>query len=624
MKKQLLTITAIGAMSSVFAQLPVSTSPQNKKAVIEEFTGVHCGYCPDGHLRATNIYNADPNNVVLINIHSGGYATVNTGEPDFKTTAGNAIDPMTGMNIKGYPAGDVNRMNFGTINAAYSQQTVSPFGMAQSRGTWTTTVPMVKSQSAYCNVALQGTIDAVTRVLTVQVAVYYTANSPVGTNSLNVVLLESKIPGPQSNYGTPTLYNVANYNPDGSYNHNHVLRATLTGNFGIPVSPTTAGSTYTTTLTYTIPATYGAAGKTTQALLGRMEIAAFVTQTNTLTINAAHGPVVLNNFANTLDIASTNVTTTDGAVTADASVCTGPLGGIGFKFVNNGSTPVTQAVFSYNVNGGTPMTYTWTGSVNPMDASKTITLSPIAFTPIASNSLNITVLSVNGSPDQNPTNNTWTKIVPYAVTANTLAMQMDFTQDQWGSEVGWKVIDEVTSVPVTGANITAGTYADLGASGTQLHTHTFTVSANTCYKLVVTDAYGDGVNAGYGVGGYSLKSGVTPILTSNGQYGTGETKMFKSANVTGISAPQLYIDGVSVFPNPASNSANVSIDMSQNENVNMVITNALGQVVYNEAMSLDAGSNQIKLNTENWAGGLYSINLTTAKGTVNHKLTISK
>ncbi|MGZ3930262.1 MAG: hypothetical protein ACXVP0_02600, partial [Bacteroidia bacterium] len=70
MKKQLLSLAAIGALSgSAFAQLPVSTAPQNKKAVLEEFTGVYCGYCPDGHQIATGLKNADPTNVVLINVH---------------------------------------------------------------------------------------------------------------------------------------------------------------------------------------------------------------------------------------------------------------------------------------------------------------------------------------------------------------------------------------------------------------------------------------------------------------------------------------------------------------------------------------------------------------------------
>lgn len=608
----------------MFAQLPVSTAPQNKKAVIEEFTGIHCGYCPDGHFRAQNIYAADPTNVVLINIHSGSFANAATGEPDFKTTPGNAIDPMSGMNILGYPAGAVNRTNFGNATTpTLSQQTVTPWGMAQSRGTWTTTVPNIKSQSAYCNVALQGTIDATTRVLTVQAQVYYTANSPVGTNSLNIVLLEDKIPGIQSNYGSPTLYYAANYNADGSYNHSHVLRNTLTGNFGVPVSPTTMGSTYSQTFTYTIPSTMGPVGKTSQVLLGRLKLAAFVTQTQSLTINAAHGPLTIVNIPNTLDAGTTDITTTDGAFSSDPYVCSGPLK-TNFKFTNYGSSTITQAVFSYNVNGGAPQTYTWTGNLLPLTMSQTMTFSPIAFTPLASNTLNVSVLTVNGSADMNAANNTVSKIILNAVTANTLAMQMDFTNDRYGSEVGWGVYDEVTSTPVAGAVVTAGTYPDLAANGTALHTHNFTVAANTCYKLVVTDSYGDGINAGYGAGNYSLKSGVTQIIYSNGQYGTGETKLFKSASVTGLTALALNISGLNMYPNPASNSTTISFDLNQNENINVVVMNTLGQVVHNESLAFNAGTHEVKLNTENWAAGVYNVNFTTSSASASKKLTITK
>ena len=58
---------------SILAQ--VNTSPQNKKVLLEEFTGIHCGYCPDGHLLAQNLHDAYPDDVFLINIHTGGYAS---------------------------------------------------------------------------------------------------------------------------------------------------------------------------------------------------------------------------------------------------------------------------------------------------------------------------------------------------------------------------------------------------------------------------------------------------------------------------------------------------------------------------------------------------------------------
>ena len=54
----------------LFAQSFVSTTAENKNVVLEEFTGIHCGYCPDGHVMAQNFSNANPGDVVVINLHT--------------------------------------------------------------------------------------------------------------------------------------------------------------------------------------------------------------------------------------------------------------------------------------------------------------------------------------------------------------------------------------------------------------------------------------------------------------------------------------------------------------------------------------------------------------------------
>lgn len=605
MKKQLLTIVAAGAVSSLFAQLPVSTSPQNKKAVIEEYTGIHCGYCPDGHKIANNIYTADPNNVIQVNIHAGGFASPSAGEPDFRTADGTSMNSTFG--ISAYPMGQINRTAYsGTVNL--------------SRGSWNAAATTIKSQSAYCNVALQGTVDAVTRVLTVQAQVYYTANSPVPTNYLTIMLLENNVPGPQSDYGN---YNPTNWNSDGTYKHNHFLRKTLTPTFGTPIATTTSGTTFSTTATYTVPVLFGAGSNTNTCMLGRLELVAFVNQANTgngqQIINGARGPLTISNIPNARDIAPQGLA-------ADAELCNGPLNNIKFSFTNNGSATVTAAVFSYNVNGGTPMTYTYTGSVAPLSLSAPISLPGIAVpSPLSSNTLNVNVVSVNGASDQNTANDAAMKTVALStVVANNINMQMDFLQDRWGSEIGWGVYDEATMIAVPGATIAAGTYANLSAAGTSLHTHTFTISSNKCYKLIVTDSYGDGVCCTDGNGNFDLKSGGTSMIYNNGQYGKGINKWYKSAISAGIGTANINIENVSVYPNPAVNAANINIELAQNENVAVTIVNNLGQVVYTEAMSLDAGSHTIKLNTENWAAGLYNINMSTSKGSATQKLTISK
>ena len=34
----------------------VSTTPENKNVVLEEFTGIYCGFCPDGHVIGQGIH----------------------------------------------------------------------------------------------------------------------------------------------------------------------------------------------------------------------------------------------------------------------------------------------------------------------------------------------------------------------------------------------------------------------------------------------------------------------------------------------------------------------------------------------------------------------------------------
>ena len=75
--KNFLTLLSLGlCTSAVMAQgIPVSQNASNRNALLEEFTGVNCGFCPDGHRIADEIVAANPGRVVAVNIHSGSYAS---------------------------------------------------------------------------------------------------------------------------------------------------------------------------------------------------------------------------------------------------------------------------------------------------------------------------------------------------------------------------------------------------------------------------------------------------------------------------------------------------------------------------------------------------------------------
>jgi hypothetical protein len=597
MKKILLSSLALALQATAFAQLPVSTAPSNKTVVLEEFTGIKCVYCPDGHKIANNIKSSNtPGKVILVNIHTGGYAAPSGTEPDFRTAEGNAIAAISTMGITGYPTGSMNRHVYqGTA-------------IAMSRGVWAQYATQTLGQSSYVNVALQGTLNVTTRVLTVNVEVYYTGASPVSTNNLTVMLLENDVVGPQTG---GTNFNPTQVNPDGTYNHQHMLRKVLnTSAMGETISPTTSGTLIQKQYTFTVPAQF----VNNAPQLGNLEIAAFVAESNTEIISGAYGPITLTGFAYTKDAQVQSVS-------SEATVCAGILNPK-TKIYNNGSSTITSATINYNVNGGTNSTYNYTGSIAPASTVE-ISLPAITFTPTTTNTLNVTIGNVNGSADQNTANNTLAKsnILLTTLAGQSSFMTMEFTQDQYGSECSWKLYNE------SGNNIIAedGPWADLSASGILLHSKSFTVLPNKCYRLDVKDTYGDGVNSGTGVGGYKLfAQGTTPLITSNGQFGKGESRWFKTASSLSVENI-IGLTELAVYPNPAKEVAKLNFSLEKASNLTIAVYDQLGQLVQVVSNSqFNAGVNQVEINTSSLNSGIYSIKIDAESGSLSQRISVIK
>lgn len=235
MKKQIVLALIFFTLLPSFlkAQEYVSTQPQNRNVIIEEFTGRNCQFCPDGHRIANLIMANNPGRVWAVNIHAGGFSPVTY--PNMNTTDGTTI--TSGFGIGGFPAGHVNR------------STANDLGRDQ----WESHTNTQLAQQAEVNVAGFVTLNHATRTAEITVEVYYTANSSQSTNYLTIMMLQDSILGSQSgNY----------YNPsqmlNGQYVHQHVLRDVVTSTWGDEISPTTAGTLITKNYTYQIPESIGA------------------------------------------------------------------------------------------------------------------------------------------------------------------------------------------------------------------------------------------------------------------------------------------------------------------------------------------------------------------------------
>ncbi len=98
------------------------------------------------------------------------------------------------------------------------------------------------------------------------------------------------------------------------------------------------------------------------------------------------------------------------------------------------------------------------------------------------------------------------------------------------------------------------------------------------------------------------------------------------ANATGIGGVGINekdrFANINVFPNPNSGIFNISIQTEQSTDINLNITNILGQSIYKEQLSEVSSLNK-EINLSNYEKGLYFVNLEGKNGKSNsHKIVI--
>lgn len=571
----------------------VSTTPANKNVVLEEYTGIHCVYCPDGHKRANALAAANPERVVLINIHQGSYATPNTGEPNYKTQWGDALANQTGL--QGYPSGTINRRVFsGTITAL-------------NRGDWATHATTIMNESSFVNVAAQAQIDATTRILTVTVEVYYTGDADTNTNYVNVALIQNNVIGPQTGAST---YNPAQVTPDGQYMHMHMLRHLITGQWGDPLVASgniSAETFFTRTYTYTLPTNIN----NVPLELGNLEIAAFVSKNNQ---NIYTGSLCEPTYTNLTPISGQIYSTT---VSPDFGCNETTTPSLVIK--NMGQDTITSMVIGYKSGTGAQQTYNYTGSVATFEKTAEIVLPQVNVVLGTSTPIELELKSINGIAQTGITStaNITKPILPDAVGKAKLRLYID----QYGSETSWNVKNSSGTIVAQG-----GPYTDASSSGTRLKEAEFNLSATGCYTFEIKDKYGDGINSGYGAGSYTIiDNDSTIIASSNGKYGSEEKKDIHLASLIGLSDVENNISSINVYPNPVKDIATLDITLSESSTATIQVVDLMGRTVIDlGTKSFKEGQSSIELDTTNLSNGMYFVKINSNNGVATKKITVNK
>lgn len=612
MKKHLLILSGFMLGGIAVAQnTPVSQTVQKRVALLEELTGVNCQYCPDGHKRANDIAAANPGKVVLVNIHAGSYAPT-SGANNFTTAAGNSIDDF--LNPTGYPAGAVQRYPHSSDMTR----------LATGRGNWAGQVATVIGQDSEVNVAMNASINAATRELSVTVELYYPTPMAATTHYLNVGILQDNIESAQVNMSL----NPAQVLPNGKYNNLHMFRGFINndGTWGDAIDASTAG-VITKTFTYTLPATIAAP----TVDLGNLKIFAFVHKghnavTTSQVLSAAEvTPTYTNVPAAT---ASLNAISNEFNVECDVNGSITPI-----VRVKNTGGAISSLGFSYSVNGGTASTYTYNTPIVAFGTAD-VTLPAINFPVAGTNNVQVTLTSVNGGAGTIGATPTLSKTISSAAditAANGPTITLNINTDNYPGETTWELLNESNTVVASGGPYIGASGGNAGgADALKKKSHTITLPDDGCYSVKLMDGYGDGLS--YGVNpnggmGFTVDyngSTVYSMLKASWDFGASNTTNGVLLASGGMSFSEADLQAaVALYPNPTADVLNASVKLENSSMVNFRVVNAQGQTVMMENAQMNAGTSVQSLDVTTLAAGIYTIQITT-DGQVSSKPFVKK
>lgn len=592
MKKIILSVASLVGVTGAFAQINVSTAVEKKTAVLEEFTGNYCTYCPDGHKIADQIAANPSYKVITLKIQTGGFSAT---DPLF----GGTLQTPNGQTIassfatSSYPNGSVSR------RAAYK---------GLGRGSWQNAVATINGEDAPVNLYMEATIDVATRQLDVSTEYYYTASQPNSTNKLVIGYYQDNIPAYQYDPGFyPSQFYILS---EELYEFDHAFRGMINGITGEVIATSSATSTAVVNHSFSLPASFS----NFAVEAGAVKVFAYViASANGEILNAAKTTPVYSNFPENdeIGIIYTSKLTDENCIGKSGSFAPKMLVG------SYGGDNLTSFDYTSGINGSST-SGSWSGDI-AHNEKVTVNLASSSFTYAASNSINETVSNPNGNTDNVAANNTITKTFNGGTTATTDKIRIDIVgADEYApDESEFELLTSTGSVVLASGAI---------PQGNSSHIYTFPVGVE-CYRIKLMDSYGDG----WGVGStcsmkiYDVTGGANTLLrTINEADSFGEEQVL-AVEITSagshLSIEELEANNFNVYPNPANDIVNVSFDAADGD-YSIMILDLQGRAVTSEYRNTSKGEQTITIPVSDLAKGSYLVAISSEAGTVTKNVMV--
>ena len=273
---------------------------------------------------------------------------------------------------------------------------------------------------------------------------------------------------------------------------------------------------------------------------------------------------------------------------------------------NYGLANLTSLTIDVIVNGNTASSTPWSGNLTTY---ATININLPALTGLTGGeTVSINVSQPNGFTDGDPSNNPAVGFNVSMATQNTdIEVTVNIATDAYGAETTWNIKNSSNQTVASG-----GPYSNQTSAGTYPQTPVIvTLSTLECHTFTVLDSYGDGMDAGYGNGTFSVIDGNGMNLASGGVFTDSDGAAWKTGNSTPASINDID-SKLLIYPNPVKNTLNIN-----GEYKNIEIYDVYGKLVL-------SSNYKEYINIETLSNGIYIIQMNTRNETLIQKITVTK
>jgi hypothetical protein len=176
-------------LSDALSQQWADTTSQPANVLIEEFTAVHCYFCPAGHALLDSLINEHPGRVFGTAMHASNtsYTAPYAGSPDFRRPFVDAFFsvPFATDTLRFFPGAFINRRQW------------QPNRREQDKHNWRPFTDSILNRPSPLNIGMNHMVDMTGDGLYIDLEVYYTdtVNFP---QTLYVYLIEDSVVAEQN------------------------------------------------------------------------------------------------------------------------------------------------------------------------------------------------------------------------------------------------------------------------------------------------------------------------------------------------------------------------------------------------------------------------------------------